>query len=257
MSKTDQNTISSIVKELIALQESHPDFCLDVFGNNISAEQYNLVYEQTLANVPLGSTVLDWGCGRGHFSYFLFRCGYKVTSFSIEDSPKILEGYKQQIEFVQGSVREPRFLPFSDGQFDAVCSIGVLEHVRETGGSDSDSLQEILRILKPGGIFVCAHLPNQLTWIEFLISLLNPTVFRHQYLYLKRNILKLWKDNGFGVKNIYRYAWLPRNIFRKLPASFANSHLTLFCYNILERSAMLLLYFFHQNFLIISRKGKE
>ncbi len=124
--------------------------------------QYDLVYQQTIACVPAGSKVLDWGCGGGHFSYFLLRSGYKLVSFSLEDFPNILEPFRNSFEFIRGSIGEPRLLPFGDEQFDAVFSIGVLEHVRETGGSEPESLREIHRIPQTRRQIHLRSLPEQI-----------------------------------------------------------------------------------------------
>ncbi|MBQ4132690.1 MAG: methyltransferase domain-containing protein [Desulfovibrionaceae bacterium] len=45
-------------------------------------------------------------------------------------------------------------------------SIGVFEHVHETGGDQLASLKEISRVLKPEGFFLCFHLPNKYSWVE-------------------------------------------------------------------------------------------
>jgi SAM-dependent methyltransferase len=52
--------------------------------------------------------------------------------------------------------------PHEDSRFDAVLSCGVLEHVRDPDAS----LDEIRRILAPGGILYCHKLPNRRSYTE-------------------------------------------------------------------------------------------
>jgi SAM-dependent methyltransferase len=51
------------------------------------------------------------------------------------------------------SLQDARSLQFSDGEFDVVYSMSVVEHIEgETG--DSQAIREMLRVLKPGGLLV-------------------------------------------------------------------------------------------------------
>lgn len=114
--------------------------------------------------IPAGSTVLEWGCGNGHVSYGLSRLGYKVSGFSFDDF--CLRKYLgTAYDFRQGSCDDPEMLPYSNDRFDGVTSVGVLEHVRETGGNEESSLSEIFRILRPGGYFICAIFRIGSAWL--------------------------------------------------------------------------------------------
>ena len=57
---------------------------------------------------------------------------------------------------------DPWRLPFDDGAFDAVLSCGVLEHVEDPDAS----LEEIRRVLVPGGTFYVYKLPNRTSYLE-------------------------------------------------------------------------------------------
>src|SRR5882762_10140856 len=131
--------IETVIRELILFHRSNGDLNLDVFGNRLSSDQYRIAYENTLSNLSEGANVMDWGCGNGHFSYFLARTGFRVTGYSFLGYPLPMKASAERFEFVQGSESDPRRLPFHDGEFDAVVSMGVLEHVRETGGDERAS----------------------------------------------------------------------------------------------------------------------
>jgi SAM-dependent methyltransferase len=188
---------------------------LDQFGSLAAAHQYRRLYALWRRHVPPGARVLDWGAGNGHFSYFLLRAGWRVTAFSLLpfDSGHWLPA--GEFHFVAGSEAEPVDLPFGDESFDAVASIGVLEHVRETGGDEARSLGEIARVLKPGGVFVCWHFPNRWSWIDVLARRV-PGKHRHQWRYTRGDVRRLVAGAGLELVETGRYGVLPRNTVHRL-----------------------------------------
>lgn len=217
--------LEEVAAELVSYCESRADYGLLQFGSLIGAHQYFRLYRVLLRHTPRGSKVLDWGCGNGHFSYALVRLGYKAVGFSGYDSPshhlrEVLSptGY----EFYEMAADEPRALPFPDESFEVVASVGVLEHVRETSGSEVGSLREICRVLKPGGRLICYHFPTRFSLIQFL-AMLVPGKHHHRFRHTRRVIEDLCRQAGLKVVEIQRYAFLPRNTCRLLPRFLRNS----------------------------------
>jgi SAM-dependent methyltransferase len=198
---------------------------LSQFSNLLRADQYRVPYRILLANVARGSTVLDWGCGDGHFSFFLLQAGHRVVSFSLQHSPYVLRHLPDELAsrstYVQGNPDEPTRLPFDTETFDAVTSVGVLEHVRETGGTEIGSLCEIRRVLKSHGAFLCFHLPNRFSYIEAASRWLGRG--HHAFRYSKTQVLDLFGRAGFEVTAHGTYAFLPRNLLSRLPGRIGNS----------------------------------
>ena len=186
------------------------------FGSLASAHQYLPLYRLWRRHVPVGAEVLDWGAGNGHFSYFLARAGWRATGFSFlpfSYEPWLPKGASYR--FVPGSDSEPVKLPFGDEWFDAVASIGVLEHVRETGGNEHRSMTEIARVLKPGGTFVCWHFPNQWSWID-LVARQVPGKHRHLFRYTREDVRRLVAGAGLELVMTRRYGVIPRNTVHRL-----------------------------------------
>ena len=245
--------IYKISSELVSLAQIRNLVQISSFT---SAHQYIPLYKLVDKYVPKGLRVLDWGTGIGHFSYFLCRSGYKTVGFSMEDYSfkDWLENY--QYRFVKGNKIEPINLPFNNNFFDSVVSMGVLEHVREFGGNEIGSMKEIFRILKPGGIFVCFHLPNHYSLIEYLGKLLTRK-FHHNYRFKEEQIKKLNIKTGFKMIEIKRYGFLPRNSFGRLPKILRYSkHLA----HIWDKLDIILGYafsYFCQNYYFIVYKPKS
>lgn len=213
---------------------------VDQFRSLPQASQYRTLYALTRRHMPPGARVLDWGCGNGHFSFLLARLGAAVTAYSFEPEPAVFSllapQERQRITFVNGSSEDPSALPFEGASFDCAFSIGVLEHVRETGGTEAGSLREIRRVLKPGGRFVCYHLPNRYSYIEALQraryrSTPNASTagdyslpwLYHAYRYTGADIEALCRDTGFTLAELRRYGALPRNMLARLPAALKRS----------------------------------
>ncbi|MBF2073872.1 MAG: 3-demethylubiquinone-9 3-O-methyltransferase [Synechococcales cyanobacterium C42_A2020_086] len=95
--------------------------------------------------------VLDLGCGGGYTCEFLAQRGAQV--WGIDQSQACINAAKahaasQQlaVDYQQGVAEQ---LPYADAQFDVVVCVDVLEHVANW----QQTLQEIHRVLKPGGYF--------------------------------------------------------------------------------------------------------
>jgi SAM-dependent methyltransferase len=212
-------TDEQIFRELRDLARTDP--ALAQFPSLVGGHQYLRLYQLFRRYVPVGAEVLDWGVGNGHFSYFLVRAGYRASGYSLETqtAPAWLDD--PDYRFEPGTVADPVTIPFPDESFDAVASIGVLEHVRETGGSEPASLREIRRVLRPGGVFVCFHLPNRYSLIDVLARVFP--VHHHEYRYTRRDIAKLLDETALELCEVRRYAILPRNQLRRLPPTARRS----------------------------------
>lgn len=236
---------------------------IDQFRSLTSANQYRRLYDITARYVPPGSTVLDWGCGRGHFSVYLLRHGYRVTSFSLETPPEIFSSLgpdeRSRLTFVRGD--DPFALPFSPNSFDAAFSVGVLEHVRERGGSELSSLKELRRVLVPAGRLLVYHFPNRLSYIEALSRLLHDrqyghcaeSVKFHKFLFSVDDINALAMAAGFSVEECKRYGFLPRNSFNRLPPSLRSSRSIASAVNIVDALLEQIFAPFTQNFYFVGQ----
>tara|TARA_Y100000593_G_C4311446_1_gene338546 strand:- start:32 stop:715 length:684 start_codon:yes stop_codon:yes gene_type:complete len=93
---------------------------------------------------PKGSKLLDVGCGNGDFTYELERLGFDVCGIDFSEEHNL--GNK----FIKVDIQKDKY-PFPDNHFDLVFSKSVIEHLTDPGFL----FDEVHRILKPGGTFVC------------------------------------------------------------------------------------------------------
>jgi cyclopropane fatty-acyl-phospholipid synthase-like methyltransferase len=232
-------------------------------GNLLVAAQYALPLQIVFKYLKPKSTLLDWGCGGGHFSYLLMQESYHVHSYSYstgDDLATVKQHLNKEWELSQSEGLDPITLPYKNQSYEGVISLGVLEHVRETGGDERGSLQEIYRILKPGGYFCCFHFPNRYSWIEMLSRALNRAKinkFCHSHLYTKRDILDLVGSTSFHLKEMGKYNLFPRNMLRLLPKKLAYNHGFLATYNAMEKFCALFFARFSQNYYFVLQKNHK
>ena len=220
------------------------------FDNLITASQYIKLYNLTNKYTSEDSICLDWGMGDGHFSYYLLTKNKKVHSFTLDEkSVKINSNTNLHMKIGN----DPRKLPYENEYFDTVFSVGVLEHVRETGGDEISSLIEIKRVLKPGGIFICYHFPNKYTWIE-KVSNLFTNKYYHLYKFSKKDIFDLLNKVDFKCLEHSRYGFLPRNIFKSFPKCITNNYILSYLYNRFDCFFESILSPLNQNHYFVAKK---
>jgi SAM-dependent methyltransferase len=162
-----------------------------------------------LAGRGAGRT-LDWGCGYGQVTALLRAEGVDVVAFDYRaelDGPTV-EPLERFPEIEAHLSPDPVALPFEDSSFDTVLSCGVLEHVENPGAS----LDEIARVLRPGGTFYVTNLPNRWSYTEKLARLLGR--YYHGQLpndrvYTKRTVRDLLACHGFAAQELRRVHMLP------------------------------------------------
>ncbi len=144
--------------------ESKPD-------NNKTDQEYALGYDSVITTQMHGSrtaekqagwflpylkpgiSLLDCGCGQGTITVGLAKAVEPGHVTGIDVSETVIQrardkATEMKIENVSFDVGNICQLDFSDNSFDAVFSHNVLEHIPEP----SEALQEIHRVLKPGGV---------------------------------------------------------------------------------------------------------
>jgi SAM-dependent methyltransferase len=103
---------------------------------------------EILPTVGSRSRVLDYGCGQGRYLPEVRKIFPKAELFGCDISGLNLA--RQKVPFAQFAEMDNETAPYPDNSFDLVISIEVIEHV----GDLALAVQEIVRVLEPGGVAV-------------------------------------------------------------------------------------------------------
>jgi SAM-dependent methyltransferase len=106
------------------------------------------VLERTIAGLglPPGARILDAGCGSGRNMVELARHG-DVTGVELSGTSVALARAREVGEVLEGSLMD---MPFAPDSFDLAVCLDVIEHLED----DRGALQELRRVLAPGGVLL-------------------------------------------------------------------------------------------------------
>jgi SAM-dependent methyltransferase len=174
-------------------------------------QEYHSIVARISADAP--ANLLDWGCGYGQVTRLLLDAGLDVKALDYRqdiasDGLYPLERFPEVSAYLTS---EPVGLPFDDGTFAAVLSCGVLEHVHDPDAS----LEEIRRVLAPGGRFYVYKLPNRFSYLERVAKLIG--LYYHgrapnDEVYDRRSANALLARHGFSVLEFRRANMLPLSV---------------------------------------------
>lgn len=181
--------------------------------------------------IPVGSSVLDVGCGDGCFgSFYPKRAQLVVDGIDLnEDEAKLAlkTGAYRRVELCDISEAVP------EGQYDVALGNCSLEHVPDIHAA----FDNIHRVLKPGGKFLLSVPAFGWTQKLEMVRMLNrfhtrvalcfghaiDGFFQHHHLYDGRTWKMLVENHGFIVENVVGIGGpvLNRVFERGLPLAFA------------------------------------
>jgi SAM-dependent methyltransferase len=141
----------------------------------------------------LNGKVLDVGCGSG---LFLDSLNPMIKKYGIEFNEKSLQKCKKKGIYA--------FAGFKDAQFkDDIFDVVSVNHALEHFPNPLDTIKEIYRILKPGGILVIG-IPNSrsIGFKLFRTKWFPLEVPRHTFLFSDRNLTAYLKSQNIYIKKV-------------------------------------------------------
>lgn len=123
-------------------------------------------YEFASKYLNQNDKVLDVASGTGYGAFNMKTKINTIDIVGVELDETAVEyanftyGNKANIKYIQGSILN---LPFEDKTFNVVTSFETIEHIED----DKAQVQEVLRVLKDGGIYIVST-PN--AWSEHLFG---------------------------------------------------------------------------------------
>jgi len=125
-------------------------------------KRLHVFYNELLTEDISNKKLLDAGCGTGWFSKWACDRKAMVTSMDLGEGLLKRVAAKCDSERIVGSILE---IPFSDNTFDIVVSSEVIEHTPDP----KKAIQELYRVLKPGGTLVLS-VPNKIWYFSIWIA---------------------------------------------------------------------------------------
>jgi 2-polyprenyl-3-methyl-5-hydroxy-6-metoxy-1,4-benzoquinol methylase len=189
--------------------------------NNYVFQRHLFAYQHILKKHFLGKQVLELGCGEGY--------GMKLLSPHVETYMAVDKKRTAQVTFNNQVLFKHCHLPLltgiSDNSFDTIICFQVIEHIE----NDRLLLQEIKRVLKPGGslFLTTPNLLTSLTRNPFHIREYRPTQMQAliacyfntqtvQGVYGNNRVMQYYHENKKAVERIVRYDIF--NLQYRLPA---------------------------------------
>lgn len=189
-------------------------------SNLLRRHAHRSQYESVIRQVPVGSRVIDIGCGEGVLSCLLAEKGFTVTGIDISE-PNIIAakelakrmGVEDRVTFMQGDAEN---VPFPDKSFDVAVSCHVLEHLPDF----EKGKQEVFRVARDRAIIALPTITNPCSLIQagrgsfWEVSKRSLLALPVGFIKSLFHIFGEGVDEGYGgnkeLTHIWRYPWIMR-----------------------------------------------
>jgi ubiquinone/menaquinone biosynthesis C-methylase UbiE len=161
-----------------AWYQSFFEHYLRIYGPFLSSEQTEREVDGMvrLLNLVKGTVILDLACGYGRHALALARRGYRVTGL---DLSRTLLAHAEdearnaglQVRFLRGDMRS---IPY-EHTFDVVTCLFSSFGYFELEEDNQEVLDQVYRVLKPGGLFLLDIVPQSRGFRSF-----SPSVTRYE-----------------------------------------------------------------------------
>lgn len=184
------------------------------FGSFAVRQEEALLYQQ-LQRFPGATSLLEVGCGTGHFTRWFAKQGFQVIG--LDASPAMLEQARLRngTSYLQGDARA---LPFENQRFDLVALITTLEFVTDP----VQALREAMRVVRQGLLLGVLNRHSLLEYIRLLRGQRLAGVLAQAHRFSvkelkrrvrqaagKRSLMTTWRTTIFPGRLPLGATWLP------------------------------------------------
>jgi ubiquinone/menaquinone biosynthesis C-methylase UbiE len=157
---------------------------------------------------------LDLGCGQGEYAIEMAALGYRMSACDRSAGQLVQArnhaGGRADIRF---DVADASQLPYADGSFDFVYSINALHHITDEE-TRRRVWEEIIRVLRPGGVFLLAEMNTENPLFRFYMGYVYPLlneIDEGTERWLRPSVLPP-VENGSWAPEISYFTFLPEFI---------------------------------------------
>jgi ubiquinone/menaquinone biosynthesis C-methylase UbiE len=149
-------------------------------GKRADRLEKNLL-KKMLAVFPRANSILDIGCGTGHFSRWLVTQGFEVVALDAAASMLQVACSAQGIAYIQGDAHA---LPFRDQEFDLAAMVTTLEFLQQPG----TALAEAARVARQGLVI---GVLNRFSALAIRRRISPSAIWRAAHFYSVRQLVRL------------------------------------------------------------------
>jgi len=179
-------------------------------------DQSKLDYLRPL--LPRGGRSLEVGCGSARMSAMLAAQGYETVCLDFSDTALVSARRNYETVGAAGVLTQgdAYHLPYRDGSFDVVLSAGLLEHFEEP----QPIVDEMVRVLRPGGIFYSDIVPRKFSLFRSLNFLTlggsRQSALIYERAFSKAEIRAMLRQAGCGEVDVFPMSvHLPQKFFSR------------------------------------------
>lgn len=196
-------------KQLLEHIKNRLDFSLRTVGDMALKRRAKRVIEDL--ELKNGDNILEVGCGNGYYLSLLNRLGLNISLIGLDNDPPAIRDAAKFIgdRKVKLIIADASKIPFPSKSFDKIVMSEVIEHVK----NEKKVLNEVIRVLKTGGIMVLTtcniNYPffwDPINWIlqHFFNKHIESGFWagfwnQHTRLYERSQLEKLVRSAGFKI----------------------------------------------------------
>lgn len=164
------------------------------FIDELSHKHLDRLLLKQFAEENKNGKCIDFGCGPGQTTKFLFDSGIK-SIIGTDISPAMISKAKQINPHINFEVADILHLQYKDGSFSSAIAFYAIVHF--TLDELKTAFKEIDRILKSGGQFLFSfHIGSEIKHVD---NFLDKNVSLDFYFFETGKILPLLEESGFSV----------------------------------------------------------